>query len=62
MNKIANEFMDEWPDCDWGTAEDVSEYMLGKVLAVVDTYISANNNDETVQMLYQLRDSIEDLI
>lgn len=45
-----------------GTAEDVSEYMLNKVLAVVDTYISANNNDETVQMLYQLRDSIEELI
>lgn len=62
MSKIANEFMNEWPDYDWGTAEDVSEYMLGKVLAVVDTYISANNNDETVQMLYQLRDSIKELI
>ena len=62
MNKIANEFMNEWPDYDWGTAEDVSEYMLNKVLAVVDSCISGNSNDETVQMLYQLRDSIEDLI
>lgn len=62
MNKIANEFMNEWPDYDWGTAEDVSEYMLGKVLAVVDAYISANSNDETVQVLYQLRDSVEELI
>ena len=63
MSKIANEFMNEWPDYDWGTAEDVSEYMLNKVLDIVDTYISANSeNDNTVEMLYHMRAKLEDLI
>ena len=36
MSKIAKEFMNEWPDCDWGTAEDVSEYMLKAAAATAD--------------------------
>ena len=63
MNKIANEFMNEWPDYDWATAEEVSEYVLDKVLAVVDSYISANSeNDNTVEMLYHMRAKLEELI
>ena len=65
MSKISSEFLklDAVGGYDEITAIDFSYYANEKALNIIDAFISANSeNAIVVDILYQLRDNVEDLI